>query len=685
MKPHQKYAFTILFLFSGYLEATDLGTRGIIHIPSARMDIDGSLKVTLSHQAISDIYNISYQATPWLETTFRYSYGDIYQDRSYSVKANILKENRFVPEISIGIQDILGTGIWSSEYLVATKQIKNFDFTLGLGWGRLAGENKIKNPLINFSDSLKVRGGRYSGGNLGGKIRGNSFFRGENVGIFGGIKYQIPSSNLKLLAEYNTDHYQIEKMYGYYSNNSPLRIGIEYQKSDALALNLSTNNENDFILSFSAQLDTKKNVAKKRYNSFYSSLENGVSLKNTTISEIDKNNWYHRLVYDFDKSGLLLRSVKIHENGDVSIEFSNNRFNLIADAINRALNLSRIHISSSAKKIELILNQDGHRVIMVSYKTTDSFGAQYSDIDMKKIVISPPYELQDPLSRTIFSVPYTNFNANVSSQFQLFDPGEPIKYQMFLKINSITNISQRWNLIGSYALDLKNNFDTKNMSSSKLSPVRTEIDKYLVDGSSGIDSFYLEKRSSIENIHYRIYMGVLERMYSGIGLEVLYQPFRSRLAFGSTINLLRKRGYKRNFELLDYETTTSFLSIYYASLFYNYDFSLHLGKYLAKDKGATLEVRRTFDNGFSIGGFFTLTDVSSSDFGEGSFDKGLYFRIPFDSFTKNNTKNSYSTTIRSIQRDGGQRLEEFTGTLWSELRSLRYDSIENNRLRMMPE
>ena len=109
---------------------------------------------------------------------------------------------------------------------------------------------------------------------------------------------------------------------------------------------------------------------------------------------------------------------------------------------------------------------------------------------------------------------------------------------------------------------------------------------------------------------------------------------------------------KEIFELLDYETETGFVSIFYASPFYNFDIAVHLGKYLAKDKGRTIEIRRTFDNGFSVGVFITNTDVSAEDYGEGSFDKGLIFKIPFEAFSLKNTKHSLSTTVRSVQRDG---------------------------------
>jgi hypothetical protein len=46
--------------------------------------------------------------------------------------------------------------------------------------------------------------------------------------------------------------------------------------------------------------------------------------------------------------------------------------------------------------------------------------------------------------------------------------------------------------------------------------------------------------------------------------------------------------------------------------------------------GATFEIQKRFANGWSIGAFATLTDVPFEVFGEGSFDKGLIFRVPLD-------------------------------------------------------
>ena len=101
--------------------------------------------------------------------------------------------------------------------------------------------------------------------------------------------------------------------------------------------------------------------------------------------------------------------------------------------------------------------------------------------------------------------------------------------------------------------------------------------------------------------------------------------------------------------------------------------------------GAKFEIRRTMDNGWVLGAWATLTDVPFEDFGEGSFDKGIFLKIPLQGVLPGNTRSSYSTAIRSIQRDGGQLLENYSGTLWHSLRSTRYDALDNNRARMIAD
>ena len=74
------------------------------------------------------------------------------------------------------------------------------------------------------------------------------------------------------------------------------------------------------------------------------------------------------------------------------------------------------------------------------------------------------------------------------------------------------------------------------------------------------------------------------------------------------------------------------------------------------DKGATLTVSRDFPNGWKVGGFLTLTDAPFAAFGEGSFDKGIFLRLPINSLVPYETNSFVEERIRPIQGDGGQQI-----------------------------
>ena len=80
-----------------------------------------------------------------------------------------------------------------------------------------------------------------------------------------------------------------------------------------------------------------------------------------------------------------------------------------------------------------------------------------------------------------------------------------------------------------------------------------------------------------------------------------------------------------------------------------FDLKISAGEYLAGDVGSTIEFSRTFSNGVRFGAFATFTDVSTEQFGEGSFDKGIFFNIPIFG-------NSIAYTWRPLTKDPGARL-----------------------------
>ena len=177
------------------ISASDYGTVGLIDTPTARMSFDGALTSTIAIQGRTNSYAVTYQATPWLEGTFRYTGFNnfVHYDRNYAVKLRLWPEQDYIPQVAVGIRDLVGTGVFGSEYIVASKTMGNFDVSLGMGWGRLAGTGVIKNPMRIISEKFANREKDFSGDSTTGVLQSGLFFRGKEVGFFGGLSYQMES------------------------------------------------------------------------------------------------------------------------------------------------------------------------------------------------------------------------------------------------------------------------------------------------------------------------------------------------------------------------------------------------------------------------------------------------------------------------------------------------------------
>ena len=114
------------------VSAGNFGLPGIVDLPTALRFPDGELVVTQQlHKSLARS-GISFQALPRVGVSFRYTghginggeaYGRVNHDRSFDVHIAVKEEGRYLPAISLGLRDFIGTGCYSSEYLVSTKSI----------------------------------------------------------------------------------------------------------------------------------------------------------------------------------------------------------------------------------------------------------------------------------------------------------------------------------------------------------------------------------------------------------------------------------------------------------------------------------------------------------------------------------------------------------------------------------
>jgi hypothetical protein len=231
-------------------------------------------------------------------------------------------------------------------------------------------------------------------------------------------------------------------------------------------------------------------------------------------------------------------------------------------------------------------------------------------------------------------------------------------YQLWLSFRARAQITRNVSATGILGADLYNNFHRiERLSNSGLPHVRSDIREYLQQGENNIVQLHTDAIwSPLKDVYARASVGYLETMYGGISAELLFHEFSRPLAIGFEANYVRQREYEQLFGFRDYQVFTGHADFYYKLPFYNMRGQVSVGQYLAGDRGATFELSREFDTGIRLGAFATFTNVSAEQFGEGSFDKGIYMIIPFDIFTLNSTRAAGGISFRPLTRDGGQRL-----------------------------
>ena len=124
---------------------------GYFAMPSARMPKTGVIAAGFANVPPYQIYGVNFQPFDRIELSANYriykgiteynfgneGFGDD-ADRIGNVKLGVLMPQDgypFLPSISIGLEDFLGTKRFNSQYVVMTKQFLNWDIEFTLGWG----------------------------------------------------------------------------------------------------------------------------------------------------------------------------------------------------------------------------------------------------------------------------------------------------------------------------------------------------------------------------------------------------------------------------------------------------------------------------------------------------------------------------------------------------------------------
>lgn len=647
---------------------TTYGIPGLIDMPAAPTRPDGELAFNVSHFRNQTRNTLTFQVTPRLSASFRYANlydvapdgGEVVDfrfDRSFSVHYRIADEERWRPALAFGINDILGTGFYSSEYVVATKNLgSRLRVSVGLGWGRLAGVNGFSNPLNFLGEEWDTRDFEQSG--FGGEFNASNWFRGD-AALFGGIEWQA-TDRLRLIAEYSSDDYPFEDPYAF-TQNSPVNLGLSYALTPSWTLSANYLYGSELGI----QLGYDFNPRFPRHPSGLDPAPPPVLTSPadpTVAASFDLNEGgafgaESRAERELAAQGLFLHGFTL--SGDAAfVEIENPTYREAAQAVGRTARALTRTMPSNVTTFSITLIERGLPVSTTTVRRADLEALEH-EVDgswelFARAQVTDAGPGTDPQGGLF---PRFTWGLTPTVSTSLFEPDAPLRVDLGATLSASYEIAPGLELSGAIYKPLLGNLgDSDIVSDSVLPHVRSDSAIYAREGDPAITSLTAAWRfRPAENLYGRVTVGYLEPMFGGVSTELLWKRDDSPFGLGVEVNMVRQRDYDQRLGFQDYEVVTGHVSGYWD--LGGYHAQVDLGRYLAGDWGGTLTLDREFGNGWRVGGFATLTDVPFEEFGEGSFDKGIRLTIPLDYVLGRPTRQTRDFIVRPVLRDGGARLD----------------------------
>jgi len=782
------------------------GETGLLQTPSARTAPAGTGSIGLGLWQPYGTVNVAFSPLDSFEFYLRYtninnvpygsqslSGGQTYKDKSTGLKLRLLKEDTYIPEIGVGVRDILGTGLFSGEYFVASKRYSDFDFNLGMGWGQLGTRNNVTNPFTSvFGSSFSTRAAPVVGS---GGTPNQQYFHGT-AALFGGIQYHTPWDPLVLKVEVDGNNYQQLPFTNTIPVKSIFNFGATYQTKNVDFTVASLGNyQAMFMISLHERLDllntpklaeAKPIPADLKTVGNYTPANPGLQIfmdpqsssqKSASVNTNNKSNTlntdkakksaatttvittaptaaptaaptptaanYEQTLRDFeeqthwkvtdlratkqvwtvdlsDASGVFVRSrinlgvAALHRDAPSQIETFHLKFYnwgmLVSEfSVNRKQwMLSQTQLLSPSQRHPAITiaptpSDDEHPFFGKGFSKLNSsaYDSTSTTMDSNNVSntglgkVNSPHtsgsaqntnlaqankkldkiigayvptateileqEKIDQNSRLVDVVPRKPYDTNLGISYTQIvgSPSAPFLFGLGVKADGTYKFRENTWVTGTVNVRAVDNFGkyTYQPPPTGLQPVRTDIRQYMTQSIATMPNLQLTNTGKIsDNQFISAYAGYLELMFAGAGGEYLWRPTSSKVALGLDINRVRQRQFNVWTSMQNYSVTTGHATAYWDTGIEDILVKFSYGKYLAGDIGGTLDLSRVFQNGVKVGAYATRTNVNYTQFGEGSFDKGVYISVPFDAFFARHSDSVANLLFTPLIRDGGAML-----------------------------
>jgi len=563
-----------------------------------------------------------------------------YKDKAIDLKYQFVSEDKYMPALAIGIMDPHGTRIYPSQYIVASKQIYPFDFTIGFGNGRFG-----KKPLISRTENVRIE-----------MITDTTSWLTDSQ-VFWGVQF-APSEKYAMMFEYSPIRFNEQKndpaQTKYFRDPvaSKYNFGLRYRPTKWSEIDLSYQRGNQVGINLSTAFDIGKPLI-PIYDRPYR--EKTVDRRSPTEVRLAKALYY---------SGFSNIGVTVIDN-ELWIEAQNDKYLYPARAIGIIIKTLADVDPDSIDKIHIVLEENG--VPMVEFVTAR---ADIIDLYAEEMTLNEFVSLSG-VNPDIAKIPNVGikfkklFDYGIKPSFEAFlnDPSGFFRYRLggfgWIGYHPWTGAS----LITGIAAFPLNNITTTNKPLSI--PVRSDVVDYKKK-KIVLNRLMLDQVTKITPVLFgKVSAGFLETQYAGIDGEAAISILDGRILIGVSGSAVKKRDPDNMLKLKSDDVkdiyTTAFLNTRLNIPETEMAIDIKAGRFLAGDNGARITVSK-FINGVRIWAWYSATDTSvfKDDFNKGYHDKGIGVSIPINLFKGTDSRTAYDFALSPWTRDTGQDIDHFS-------------------------
>ncbi len=628
--------------------SSNWGYSGLIEIPDARVMEKEMWRPHIRQAHPYRFYSVSFTPFEGIEITGRVTeilgvkasesdprwkgYGN-YKDKALDGKLRIIKEDKYLPQVLIGIMDPHGTRLYPSQYVVLSKKFYPLDITLGLGNGRFG-----KRPLSTKGEGFYIE-----------MLQDPKKWLEESQ-IFWGVRFYV-SERLNFVLEYDPTRYHRQIgdpariRYFYEKPKSKLNLGLVATPYRWMDLTFTYERGKTVGFGISAPFEIGNPllpISVKPYRE-------APNVKEKPLEE--------RIRVCLFEIGFIDIGVRI-EGATIFIDVENNTYFYLPKALHMiATNIYPL-LPPHVENVIIVFKESGLPVLQVETKRDDIGFYLRNEINLFDFIsickVSTPSLIQEGEK---FAQRRLTFRYKPQISFYVNDPSGFWKWKAGIvgwgdyKLNDLMSFKFAFSA-----------YPVRNISSTvgPLSiPVRSDIVDYL-KRPLWPDTVALNLVGKTEtDLYYRFTGGYLDYEYGGLDAEIAKVYGDGRLFLGFSGSLVKKR-----------DPNTAFLfrsgdvKDYYAPFFGNLrlnipEFDTHVdlkvGRFLAGDVGVRIGISKWI-KGVTLSAWMGITDTSifKDKYNRNYRDKGISVMIPMRIFEGKESRSVYGYTISPWTRDVAQ-------------------------------